>query len=371
MATATTRLPIRFRGWWAGLLLLTIGASAGPGGPARPSHDPLAAEIERWSTYLRTNTSSDEMWVQVKQATQPAIAEARQALQEGRRMLALQRFAPARVNLAAWVYLTAQPAEARRDAQGFEAEWERMGKALREDLGAPVPAAFQDVRPAAVRGLGEIALPEVRGFYQASLEFGRVQPDTGLFYLGAAQAQQDFVAFCRRLSSPSQPAAPRLRPLSPDLDALEGEMLAAYRPPAAIDRHSEFIAASAALNEARELDAAALASGALLRYLQAAQKVAPLLPNQRPIDAATLAVRLDSLGERLSAGTTDHSIGWLFLEAARADLAHPAAGASPVAAAAIADNVLPRYFAALEPSKPAVARPAPRVTVTLVRWPYT
>jgi hypothetical protein len=45
--------------------------------------------------------------------------------------------------------------------------------------------------------------------------------------------------------------------------------------------------------------------------------------------------------------------------------------APPPIAAAIATDVLPRYFAALGPARPSPARPAPRVTVTLVRWPYT
>ena len=36
--------------------------------------DPLAAEIERWSVFLQTNTRTDENWTQVKQATQPVIA---------------------------------------------------------------------------------------------------------------------------------------------------------------------------------------------------------------------------------------------------------------------------------------------------------
>jgi len=40
-------------------------------------------------------------------------------------------------------------------------------------------------------------------------------------------------------------------------------------------------------------------------------------------------------------------------------------------AAAVAEVVLPRYLAALEPAKPRPPSPAPQVTVTLVRWPYT
>jgi hypothetical protein len=67
----------------------------------------------------------------------------------------------------------------------------------------------------------------------------------------------------------------------------------------------------------------------------------------------------------------DHSIGRLILEAAQADLAEHASDGAAATAAVVATDVLPRYFAALEP--PAVRPPAEpaKVTVTLVRWPYT
>jgi hypothetical protein len=60
----------------------------------------------------------------------------------------------------------------------------------------------------------------------------------------------------------------------------------------------------------------------------------------------------------------DPSLARLFLETAESE------GAGPIASAIVAD-VLPRYFAALEPARALPPRPAPRATVTLVRWPYT
>ena len=75
------------------------------------------------------------------------------------------------------------------------------------------------------------------------------------------------------------------------------------------------------------------------------------------------------LAERLSAGDVDHSLGRLFLERAQEALA-----ASPpdvATAGPIAAHVLPRYFEALQPGRPEPPRPEPRLTVTLVRWPYT
>jgi hypothetical protein len=191
-------------------------------------------------------------------------------------------------------------------------------------------------------------------------------------YLGAAQAQREFVDFCRMLSWAPQGSRPPVRPLGPELDKLESELLEAYRPPAAIDRHSEFIAASSTLKEARELEESGLRHGALLRYLQAVQRIAPL----RGGPATSLAPeeiteRLKEFDVRLSQSGRDDTIGRIFLEAARSDLAHPPSGAKSVLASTMVRYVLPSYFAALEPARVKPASPPAEVTVTLVRWPYT
>jgi len=341
--------------------------------PQAAAPDPLDAEIARWSAYQSGMTSTDEMWTQVKEATGPAMLRTEEALRDGRRLLALQRLAATREHLSAWEYLRTRPPALRADPAAFEAEWARIGQVLRDDLRGPAPKAFEGVKPAIVRALGEAVLYQVRVYYDASLDYGRsTTPDSGLFYLGAAQAQREFAAFCRQIAAPVSRKAPPVRGLSSDIASLQRELLSVYKPPVSIDWHSEFIVASGVLKEARELDAAGLRYGALLRYLEAARRFAPLRPaSTPPADAAALDKRLEGLAARLDAGGVDHSLGRLFLEAARADLAHPAAGAGPAVAAAIADDVLPRYFAALEPARPAKQKAAPRVTVTLVRWPYT
>jgi hypothetical protein len=335
--------------------------------------DPLAAEIQRWSIYVRTNASKDELWEQVKEAVQPALTGAERALSDGRRLLALQKLAAVWPNVAATVYVAEHPGPESREEAAFEAEWARMGRILQSDLGTTSPRAFDGVRPAAVRAVAEAALPQVRVFYEASLEYGRsTTPDFGLFYLGSARAQREFAAFCRTLSFPAPRRAPPLRSLAGELDALETTLLSAYRPPASIDRHSEFITVSSALKEARELDAAGLRHGALLKYLQAALRAVPLTPTPpKPLDGGALADRLRGFEERLSAGDRDHSIGRIFLESAQADVAVVVPPARPATAETIVADVFPRYFAALEPARPQPKRPAPRVTVTLVRWPYT
>ncbi len=356
----------------AGFLAVVLATLTAAGDRASESKDPLAAEIERWSTYLKANTSTDEDWLQLKQMAEPAIESARGGLGDGRRLMALQRLSSVRPYLSASSALGERPAGELKDSAAFEAEWTRVGRVLHGDLGSLSPTALDGVRPAAVRAIGEAALPQVKDYYEASLEYGRnTVAKSGFFYIAIAQAQRDFVSLCRALSAPTTRDAPPLRSLAPELDALEAELLAAYRPPAAIDRHGEFIVSSSTLKEARELDAAGLRYGAMLRYLQAALRSAPLRPAGKPLDARALGKRLQELDARLSAGNRDDSIGRIFLEFAQADVAAAAAGKGADIAMPIAGDVLPRYFAALQPARPRAPKPASAVTVTLVRWPYT
>jgi hypothetical protein len=161
-----------------------------------------------------------------------------------------------------------------------------------------------------------------------------------------------------------------LRSLAPEIRALRDEMLAAYKPPLSIDRHPEYIGASSATKEALEYEAAGLREAALLRYLQAALRFAPLRISGAPLDAAAFAAKMDATRKRLAEQGVDHSIGRLFLEVAASDTDTASAGRAAVASA-IVDDVLPRYFAALGPAPARAVSGPPEVTVTLVRWPYT
>ncbi|MFI5120383.1 MAG: hypothetical protein ACHQM4_08215 [Thermoanaerobaculia bacterium] len=332
------------------------------------SPDPLAAEIAREAAVLKSFPPEDDALKQIREASEPLLGRADEALRAGRRLVALQRLAPVFMNVAAAEYLRSLPAGTRVEVAAFEAEWARRGP----DLTAPRAGAAAGLKPAAVRALAEAALPEAKVFRDASLEYGRsTAADAGLYYLGAGRGQLAFVDFCRTLDEPAAGTAPDLRPLGPDIDALEKRMLAAYTPPASIDRHAEFISASSSLKEARELDAAGLRYGALLRLLQAALRFAP--PAAVPVPAAEIAARLGTLRTRLAAEGVDHTIARIFLESAEGDLEAVAAkpGSAPAIAAAIVSEVLPRYFAALGPAPRVAPRPDPVATITLVRWPYT
>lgn len=361
------------------IVLSSLPTSLRATAPLGSPPDPLEAEIEQWSRRLAAEASADPLWTDVKEGAGPVLTRAQEALKADRRLLALLRLAAARENLAAGAWMLERPPAVRKEIAAFEGEWARMGETLSPSLRSPSAEELQGVRPALARALAEAARHQVRVYYDASLEYGRsTTPDSGLFYLGAAQAQAEFVGLSRTLAA-TQPPDPRgepktLRSLGPELDALEREMLSAYRPPASVDRHPQFIAASAALKTARELDGAGLRHGALLRYLQAILRFAAV--KEPASGSSSSAVALDPAFARTREESVqrlagaDHSLGRVFLELADAELASdPAAGAAT--ATAVVNEVLPRYFAALAPATAVVPGPEPRATVTLVRWPYT
>jgi hypothetical protein len=139
------------------LSALVLGLSALAAG-TEPTPDRLAAEIDRWAAFLRTNASTDEDWTQVKQASEPVMARTQSALRDGRRLLALQRLAALEGNLAAAAWVEARPTSARDEA-AFEAEWKRMGEVMHDRLSAPRGDALVGVSPALLRAVGEAALP--------------------------------------------------------------------------------------------------------------------------------------------------------------------------------------------------------------------
>jgi hypothetical protein len=337
-----------------------------------PRPDPLAAEIERWSTYVANETSTDALWTQVKGSGEPTLAIARGALERGHRLAALYRLDQARTNLAGCAFALGHTREAAIDFATFDQLWEWAGLELADELAPARQSELEDCEPAAVRALAEADRPQMRVYYDASREYGHAtDAATGLFYLGAAYAQRDFIRFARTLREPAPDDAPELRALGPELDALGRDMLLAYRPPLSIDRHPEFIVAHAALNEARELDLAGLRHGALLRYLQASLRFSRLRADAPTFDPPTIAARLSEFDARLRAEEVDHSIARMLLEVAQVEVALAEPGGATPAANAIVADALPRYFAALEPAPPERTAAAPRATLTLIRWPYT
>jgi hypothetical protein len=352
-----------------GLLIVVSLRLVAGGGPARAAAaDPLSRDLEPWARRL---LGPDPSHPQLPKSTgiaaqsAPALLDAETALRGGNVALALLRWASVRSDLVAGDTVTRMNASERGDDQLLAAAWSKAG----HDFSGPLRrAAVSGIEPAAVRAVAEAALLEAREYYQSSLDYARsTVPAQGWFYLRKALAERDLAALCRELGTSGKPRSPHaFRSLAPELDALEAELVRAYRPPVSLARHGEFIVASAQLKEARELDQAELRAGALVRMLQAAFSVARLTVPPGTVDAATLGRTLEAATRSFASSAADDSIGALFAAAGRDDLERNSA-----AAAAIVNRVLPLYRQALAPAPLAPPRAAPELTVTLVRWPYT
>jgi len=356
----------------AAAALLTGVILTWPAGGCAPagSSDALRQAAARCSDAIDADTTSDPLMREVRDAARPALARADAALEAGRRRLALFELSRAMPLVDALGYMTAH-GDAGDSMDALEAEWNRMGGVL-ASAPAPEGAAGPEARSALAGALAEAALPQARIYYDASLDYARsTAPAAGLYYMGQGVAQEAFARFAERLPERGAGPAPAFRGLAGELDDLEGELLAAYRPPKSIEQHPRFIAAASGLKEARELDALGFHRGALLRYLQSSLRVQPLLEAPPRFDPRETPARLDAFEARLDRDRRDHGIGRLFLEMARADLEDTTAGATREVAAGVAEAVLPRYLAALEPAAPRPEPAPPAVTVTLVRWPYT
>lgn len=355
---------------WVGALTLALTLPVAGSMAAQPA-DPVRAEIVQWLAAVAKTPSRGALWDQVKPGAEGALRQALVAAESGRPSFALERLAAARALLVAATYVADRPATVRNGGAAFESEWQRMGTSLGRALTPPAPGAFSAVSTSAARALAEVAALQIKVNYDAGLEYGRAtDADSGLFYFGAAQAQQEFVAFAQRLPGQAQ-AAPALRSPAPDADALERRLLSLYQPPASIDRHTEFIAASSALKESRELQAAGLHHGAWFKLLQATQRTrlleSPVVP---PADQ--LRSRLRAADDDLRGLTGDHTLARVFLDRAAIELEKSAPDAAGLAATtAILDSVVPAYRAALAPAPPTPPAVTPTVTVRLVRWPFT
>lgn len=355
---------------WAGALTLVVTLPIA-GSMAAQSADPLAAEITRWLGAVEKNAGSGPLWEQVKPGAEGALRQALLAAQSGRRAYALERLAAARALLVAAIYVAERPADVRKNVTAFEAEWRRMGTSLGAALTPPVPASFAQLPTAATRALAEVAALQLKVNYDAGLEYGRAtDADSGLFYLGAAQAHQQFVAFVRGMPGRADAAA-ELRASVADADALERKLLSLYQPPASIERHPEFIAASAALKESRELRAAGLHHGAWFKLLQATQRTA-LLQSPPVPTTDVLRATFAAADREFREMSGDHSLVRIFLDRAAIELEKAAPEAAGLSAVnAILSAVVPSYKAALAPSPATPPAADPKVTVRLVRWPFT
>jgi hypothetical protein len=351
---------------------LLVGAAGAVAPAAAVSQDPIQREIDRFQERIASAPPGDEESKGVREGSLPLLDAAERALGDGNRWFALSRLAFVWTNLEAVDYRAGFSADLRTQMSELEREFERVGPELARfgDAGRP---GFGEA-PAVARAVGEVALSELDGYYAASLHYGRATaPETGLFYIGAAQAQiglARFAASLRDAGAADRPLEPRS--VAREIAAVQDELIAAYVPPAAIDQHPVFIRISALLKQAEELDAAGLRFGALYKLLDAKMRVARLLQPQRKLTFDEARRRASDVQSRLAATGVDPTLAEMFVEIALVQVADPdPAQLGPETAAAVLEDVLPFYFRLLEPAPPAPSEQVAETTVTLIRWPYT
>jgi hypothetical protein len=286
------------------------------------------------------------------------LDRAQASLDRGRRYLAIYLVESAYEAAGAFAFANASGVTT---ADGFLKAWSAAGPP------PTAPPAAVGARPAVIDALADAADGRAPATYQASRPYAAdAGVDAGVYYLGESRALTAFAGFARSLAWAAPGRRPAFRSIAPEIAALDAAMTAKYE---SMDRadHSTYITASAALKQARTLDAAGRFEGALFEYLLARYLFAPL---RGPAAAEATADRVATTRGALERGV-DHSIAELFLQLADEGVS----GSVPAqrrGAAAVMDDVLPAYFAAVAPpATTAAAAPAADVTITLVRWPFT
>lgn len=226
--------------------------------------------------------------------------------------------------------------EAGKDLGRLEALWQERGRRFKA-AARPVPEA------PLLAALTQAAENRAEKLYRAALPYGRVDsPESGLYYLGEAEAQMSFRDFVSSLSLPAgDEKALDAAALQAALESLEGEALAGF---AADPAAQSLNGVSARLKEARELFERGSREGAALALLESRMEIS----------------RLRKAGGSpggSAAPSPQVSEGGLLTPF----VALPEAGGS---------GVVPLYRSLFR-SRPPSAAGTKAVTVTLVRWPYT
>jgi len=356
------------------LLILAV-ASALAAEKTRPAtRARLSQEIEMLRRGVMEKPDSDENWKPLKPQILANLKIAREALDAGQMLLALDAVNIARSGYRATEWSTGNPAIVKGGVEAFMVEWKRQD--------AEIAKAEQGIRvdrrktPEAVKAIKEINTGRVHTLYQSARGFVDVAgPPTGLYYLGNAKASLESAQLAHSVDFPSAGKASPERSIISDILVLQNEVLAAYKPPRSIDRHSDFIRINGAIKYARELDDAKLYRGAMYQYLEAVRSFADLKAEGDPKSNAELKAEAARYRTKIESQKSDVSIAELLLEKAEYRLANAGPEGKDAPARRTAQNILlsalPAYFAVRE--KPAVA-PAMQgklATVTLVRWPFT
>jgi hypothetical protein len=257
------------------------------------------------------------------------------ALKAGRLYLALYDLQP--VFEAVGGYTLAKTEKSYASQADFERKWKEMGPP------ASPPSTRVDL--AFVEALAQAAEGRAPATYRASLPYAEdAQMAAGLYYLGESHAMVKFAAFCRSLAFPTSSAHRLAVPsIESHLARYEAEVVKAYdAAPGAL--RPRYPAVHVAIKIARTLDEQGRHEGALLQYLVSRFRFALIttLDAAQP-SSASVADRIRTFSIPAEG---DGSIARFFLELAA--VANEGSDPGPRGAAAILDDILPAYAAALK-----------------------
>jgi hypothetical protein len=368
------------------VVLLTLAAFTMPAAASwqRDAAVKIEAEVDLLRKSLAAKPDSDPQWKEAKAAIGRTLDQAADELRGGRLYVSLERISGALVS-----FRGLERAGGKTDDEllnqglpGIETEIKKARVELARSIQESRPDSSANVS-LVIRALTEKAQGEAADLIEGGRGFALLTGSaadrvnnfsSALYYVGNSEGQSEAIAFYRSLNLPrtGAPSPFLLRSVSPELGCLQDQTTAAFKPPRSVEQHSDFIRLNATLKQAGELDAAHLYAGALYQYLDAVQQFEKLgSPAPDVQRQSKLKADVQEMHARLRASKQDSSLAQLFLERAESRLAKSPSEDDWKAVQAIVEHVLPAYFAM---SKPAPVRDQPalaRVTVTLVRWPYT
>ncbi|HET9695480.1 MAG TPA: hypothetical protein VFP40_01355 [Terriglobales bacterium] len=350
-------------------LLVFVGSSIAQSGNVQ-----VKSRIDALREFAAAQSPDDENWKDLKPGVERYLMLSEEALKAGHLYFAIEELGKANEYANAYRFMKQGPATLTMSA--FESQWKKSSVQLaaldreakqRKWVGVPI----------AVRALAESAQGQGPTLVEASRAYATVtNAEAGYFYLGQANADEEFAKFVHGLGVKSKNTAFAPRSILPEIQKLQDKINAAFVPPRSIEKHKEFIRLNSTLKLAGELDAAQLYAGALYQYLQSVVQFQLL--DAKDLDAGQQATLRDQIAvarKKVESSHSDDSLAQMFVERSETLIANKAGKDATqeewTNASVVVSAALPAYYQVLASHEKMPSQQKDAVTVTLVRWPYT
>ncbi len=343
-------------------------------GSAQSSNAQVKSKIDQLRQFAAAQSPDDENWKDLKPGADRYLMLADEALRSGRLYFAIEEVGKANEYEAAYQFMKQGPATLTMSS--FESQWKKSSVTLAALDREAKQRKWTGV-PIAVRALAESAQGQGPNLVEASRAYATVtNAEAGYFYLGQANADEEFARFVHSLGVKSKNTSFAPRSILPEIQKLQDKINAAFVPPKSIEKHKDFIRLNSTLKLAGELDAAQLYAGALYQYLQSVIQFELL--EAKDVDTEHRSALRDQIAaarKKVEGSRTDDSLAQMFVERAETLIANKdgkdATQEEWKNAAVVINAALPAYYEAQSSHSNLPAQQKDAVTVTLVRWPYT